>query len=55
MGVTTTADENYQSAKKSVEDAIQYLIQILSGAWGSEDYDREKLIDMIAYLNKFFK
>lgn len=60
MGVITAADENLESAKESIDNAIQHLSKIVvEKCWGHKDYTKEysailrnTMADLIFILSK---
>lgn len=45
MSVVTAADENLESAKEAIDNAIQHLSKIVvEKCWGSRDYKKEYFV-----------
>ena len=62
MSVRTTADENLDAAKESVNKAINSLSEIvISNCWGSDEYSEdysntiEDILNALLQLRKKFK
>lgn len=57
MGVTTTADEKLEEAKKAVQLAVENLSQIVvtREVWGWDDYNASYTADLRDALNNLMQ